>query len=463
MSRIRTVASNGTDSFLQKYNSFLEILSSKVETNRNKRVFFVSSFRRNMKRYLMSACLIYCFIGSLEAQNDSTVVNKGEKEGEVKTTTVSTPVDGLPVLSKRELRKQRVAKRNLHYNILGGPSYSPDFGFLIGGSALLTFRMNPSDSTQQRSVIPTAAAFMFEGGLNLFTKPQLFFAGDRFRIFGVFAYKNTLENFYGIGYNTNKDYPRGEETSEYRYSGVQVNPWFLFRLGKSNFFSGPQIDINYDKISKPAEGLVTESSYVRAGGTADGYKRFSSGLGFLLTYDTRDVPANAYQGIYLDFRGMTYQKWLGSDNRFHRMEIDYRQYQTVGKRRVLAWTVQTKNIFGDVPLTKYSLSGTPFDLRGYYMGQYRDKSSHVLMGEYRQMFNTDKGNWLKKVVSHLGYVAWAGCGFMGPTPGKIEGVLPNFGAGLRIEVQPRMNVRLDFGRNPINKQNLFYFNMTEAF
>ena len=76
--------------------------------------------------------------------------------------------------------------------------------------------MNPSDTTHQRSVVPMAIALMFEGGLNLFTKPQLFFKGDRFRIFGVFAYKNTLENFYGIGYSTNKDYPRGEDTSEYR-------------------------------------------------------------------------------------------------------------------------------------------------------------------------------------------------------------------------------------------------------
>ena len=52
---------------------------------------------------------------------------------------------------------------------------------------------------------------------------------------------------------------------------------------------------------------------------------------------------------------------------------------------------------------------------------------------------------------------------MGPTPGKIEGVLPNYGVGLRIEVQPRMNVRLDLGKNTVNNQMLFYFNMTEAF
>ena len=371
--------------------------------------------------------------------------------------------DSTPALSKRELRRQRVARRNLHYNILGGPSYTPDFGLLIGGSALMTFRMNPSDTTQQRSVVPVAIALMFNGGLNLFSKPQLFFKGDRFRIFGQFSYKNTQENFYGIGYSTNKDYVRSDTTSQYRYSGLQINPWFLFRLGESNFFAGPQIDINYDKITKPAKYLVDQPDYMAAGGTSHGYSNFSSGLGFLLTYDTRDVPANAYRGVYLDFRGVMYQKFFGSDNEFYRLEIDYRQYKTVGRRKVIAWTAQTKNVFGDVPLNKYALSGTPFDLRGYYMGQYRDKSSHVVMAEYRQMFNTDKTSWVKKMVSHLGFVAWGGCGFMGPNPGRIEGVLPNFGAGIRIEVQPRMNVRLDFGRNLVNKQNLFYFNMTEAF
>ena len=81
--------------------------------------------------------------------------------------------DTITALTKRELRRQKVAKRNLHYNILGGPSYTPDFGAVLGGSALLTFRMNPNDSTQLRSVVPIGIAFMFNGGINLFSKPQL--------------------------------------------------------------------------------------------------------------------------------------------------------------------------------------------------------------------------------------------------------------------------------------------------
>lgn len=388
-----------------------------------------------------------------------TLTTVAKEESLAKTDSTTT------ILTKKELHRQRVAQRNFHYNILGGPSYTPDFGVLIGGSALMTFRMNPKDTTMRRSVIPMALAFMFEGGgLNLMVKPQLFFKDDKFRIFGVLNYKNTRENFYGIGYNTNKNYERSDSTSQYRYSGFQVNPWFLFRMGKSDIFFGPQIDISYDKLSEPAKYLPQQADYAAAGGDENGYKNFSSGIGFLLSYDTRDIPANPYRGTYVDLRGIMYQKWLGSDKNFYRLELDYRQYKSVGQRKVLAWTLQSKNTFGrHIPLTKYALSGTPFDLRGYYMGQYRDKSSHVALVEYRQMFNTDRSTWLKRITSHLGYVAWGGVGFMGPTPGKIEGVLPNAGLGLRIEVQPRMNVRFDYGRNFVNKQNLFYFNMTEAF
>ena len=400
-----------------------------------------------MKRYILSIIALVLFATTFYAQEQ----------------TAAATNDSVPALTKKELRKQKVARRNLHYNILGGPSYTPDFGAVLGGSALMTFRMNPSDTTQLRSVVPMAIAFMFNGGINLFSKPQLFSKGDHFRIFGKFSYKNTEENFYGIGYNTNKDYVRSDSTSKYRYSGVQINPWFLFRLGNSNIFAGPQIDINYDHLTEPGKFLVDEPSYKEAGGTANGYNNFNSGLGFLLTYDSRDVPANAYRGMYLDFRGIMYAKFIGSDQTFYRLEIDYRQYKSLGKRRVLAWTAQTKNVFGDVPLTQYALTGTPFDLRGYYMGQYRDKSSHVVMAEYRQMLNTDRSTWVKRMLNHIGFVAWTRCGFMGPTPGKIEGVLPNYGVGLRIEVQPRMNVRLDLGKNTVNNQMLFYFNMTEAF
>ena len=408
-----------------------------------------------MKLYstlLLIACLI------------ALPLNVSGQESAITPDSISAESDTTAVLSKKELKRLKRANRNVHYNILGGPSYTPDFGVLVGGSALVTFRMNAKDTAMRRSVVPASIAFMFNGGLNVVVKPQLFFKDDRFRIFGQFLYKNTRENYYGVGYTTNKNYLRGKETSQYKYSGIQINPWFLFRLKESNFFAGPQIDLNYDHMMDVAKGITEDPDFIKAGGTADGYKNFSSGLGFLLSYDSRDIPANAYKGVYFDFRGIMYQKWLGGDDNYYRIELDYRQYKSVGKRKTLAWTVQSKNVIGNnIPINKYVLSGTPFDLRGYYMGQFRDKSAHLAILEYRQMFNTDKSNIWKRIISYLGYVAWGGAGFMGPNPTRIEGVLPNVGVGLRIEVQPRMNFRLDIGRDFVNKQNLFYINMTEAF
>lgn len=370
--------------------------------------------------------------------------------------------DSLSRKEKRQLRKEMRKDRNFHYNILGGPSYSPDFGFLIGGSTLFTFRTNKHDLELKRSVMPFNIALTM-GGITLGSRPQIFFKGDRFRLFGAYNYKYNKDNYYGVGYDTNHNTQRGADNTLFTASFLQLNPVLLFKIKDSDFFIGPTIDFTYDKMLKPADGIVKESAYISSGGTESGYTNISTGAGFVANYDSRDVPANAYKGVYFEVRGLFYNKWIGSNTNFYRAELDYRQYVSVGNRKVIAWTAQSKNVFGNVPITRLPMTGTAFDLRGYYMGQYRDKTSHIVLAEYRQMFNSEKENLWGKIVNRLGFAVWGGCGFMGDNPVNINGVLPNAGLGLRIEVQPRMNLRLDFGRNFVDKQNLFYFNMTEAF
>ena len=176
--------------FFDNFSAVFRIIIYSFENYLKENSFLCTHISYNMKKYILIIIVQVLAITATSAQEQTTVATN----------------DTTPALTKKELRKQRVAHRNLHYNILGGPSYTPDFGAVLGGSALLTFRMDPSDSTQLRSVVPMAIAFMFKGGINLFSKPQLFFRGDRFRIFGKFSYKNTEENFYGLGYKTNKDY-----------------------------------------------------------------------------------------------------------------------------------------------------------------------------------------------------------------------------------------------------------------
>ena len=45
--------------------------------------------------------------------------------------------------------------------------------------------------------------------------------------------------------------------------------------------------------------------------------------------------------------------------------------------------------------------------------------------------------------------------------GELNNWLPNTGVGYRLELQPRMNLRIDFGIGKNSSE--LYFNMTEAF
>jgi len=115
----------------------------------------------------------------------------------------------------------------------------------------------------------------------------------------------------------------------------------------------------------------------------------------------------------------------------------------------------TRFTSGDVPLTDLSMIGSPFNLRGYYLGQYRDKNAFYTLIEYRQMINAGDETKFKKILSKLGFATWVGMGSIAPDFRNWSEIMPNFGAGLRIEVQPRMNFRIDVGHDALSGQTLF--------
>ncbi len=357
-------------------------------------------------------------------------------------------------------------EKNLRFSVLGGPGYTPDYGFVIGGSALFTFSTNRTDSALRRSVIPVAFGYMFSGGGSAVIRPQLFLNSDKFRIFGNVAMNSTFENYYGVGYEKNTTTERGEDSTQYRSIDFLFNPILFFRFKETNLFFGGSVDIAQKTFNEPSIGVQNDEDYIAEGGDADGLKYFNVGIGANISYDTRDVPANAYKGVLLDFSATFYSHTFGSTSDFSVFRAQYKQYQQlkfIADRTVLAWMVDGRFATGDVPLPDLSMIGSTFDLRGYYMGQYRDKNAITTLVEYRQMINAGDATKFKRLLSKLGYAAWVGLGTIDPDFKDWSGAMPNFGAGLRVEVQPRMNFRFDVGHDPLSGKTLMYFNMTEAF
>ena len=96
--------------------------------------------------------------------------------------------------------------------------------------------------------------------------------------------------------------------------------------------------------------------------------------------------------------------------------------------------------------------GTPWDLRGYTWGQYRDELMTYGMVEYRHMFNRRTPNKQGSSDSRWGFTGWVGLGTVAPDISSIPATLPNSGVGIRFETEKRANVRVDYGRRGLEQQ-----------
>ena len=159
-------------------------------------------------------------------------------------------------------------------------------------------------------------------------------------------------------------------------------------------------------------------------------KYFNVGIGGLIQYDTRDDVATPTRGMLLGANFKLFGKYWGGAYNYEIIELEYRQFKNVFRpRSTLAWIAKSQIGLGDIPF----MFGFP--------------------AKYKS------GNFWAK----CGFVAWVGTGTIGETPFDWNKWKLNFGAGLRFQMQPGKNFRLDVGKEPGQPGMQVYMNMTEAF
>ena len=374
-------------------------------------------------------------------------------------------VDGVELNEKqlkryyRQLRKDSIrAHKNIWWSVLGGPSYTPEASFGVGGAVLASFRMNKQDTISQRSFLPVGLNLSINGTIVVAGAGTFFFNENRFRIYMNYGYRNEPSHYYGKGFEKAENLERGDSTTRFHRSYFQLYPRFVWEV-RPHFYLGGLFDLNYTKVSD-VNPVMEEDPYFQQ------FKRkyFNVGIGGLIQYDTRDDVATPTRGMLLGANFKLFGKYWGGTYNYEIIELEYRQFKNVFRpRSTLAWIAKSQIGLGDVPFTELPTFGSPFDLRGYYMGKYRDKSMAYGIVEYRHMFGSSakykSGNFWAK----CGFVAWVGTGTIGETPFDWNKWKLNFGAGLRFQMQPGKNFRLDVGKEPGQPGMQVYMNMTEAF
>ncbi|MCK5824810.1 MAG: BamA/TamA family outer membrane protein [Ichthyobacteriaceae bacterium] len=334
------------------------------------------------------------------------------------------------------------------------PGYTPELGALLAAGGLMSFKTTKKDSSIQRTSIPFSVGYTTTGAIVANAIITSYWLKDKLRIDMDFAYKDMPDHYWGIGYENGNNKFKTDSTTAYNRLWWWFNPRFIYQV-KPKYFVGLNVDYNYTEGTNAADDVIADYHYSRYGN-----KPMNSGLGLILRYDSRDIPVDAWSGMFIDFRATNYNTAFGGDNNYNVYQLDYRQYETIGRKgTVLAWQAKLRITEGDVPYGEMSQIGTPWDLRGYTWGRYRDNNMFFFLTEYRHKFFKQNGE-----LSKHGVVAWIASGTIfnsNTTKQNTHKWLPNYGIGYRLELQPRMAVRLDFG---IARENSgFYFNFNQAF
>ena len=321
--------------------------------------------------------------------------------------------------------------------------YTPETKWAFGAGGLYYFRLTKDKAVSRPSNIGFVGVYTQRKQTSFELNPD-FYLRNGLHLQTILQYSDFPDQFYGIGNGTTEEM---EEPFTSKFWDVSVEALKQVR-GPINV--GFQYFFDTRKLTEVEDGGMFSAGEIpgSSGGTV-------SGLGYFMTYDSRDSIFYTTAGSFHQFSAMAFGRALGSDFTFNRFFFDLRKYVRLSPAHCLAF--QTRLLFetGNPPFWRMGLLGGSESMRGYYLGRYRDKDMITLQAEYR---------WVP-VFWRIGLAAFASLGDVAATLGDFDigRFKYAYGAGLRFVLDPRqrLNLRLDFGFG--KKTSGVYFTAAEAF
>jgi outer membrane protein assembly factor BamA len=325
-------------------------------------------------------------------------------------------------------------------------AYAPETDLEIGISTLYIFQAK-KDSNNRISELNAFTFFTLQKQYGIWLDNAIYGDKDKWFILGRTRFQRFPLLYYGVGPNAVKDYP----------ATIDAN-YLLFRqrvLRKiaPNLFLGPEVD--YQSLSRTSVEHHKNDVVKELPAGSEGSSNI--GLGGAIVYDNRHNVLNVRKGHFAEIGLLNYSRKLGSKYDFNGINTDFRTYQPISKRDVLALQVTGNFYTGNVPFNQMALMGGEIMMRGYYYGRYRDKNMIAAQAEYRML--------PLSFSKRIGAAFFAGTAVVAPTIGSLR--LDNLklagGAGIRYLLFPKKDifVRFDVG---VTKEGVgFYFFTGEAF
>lgn len=282
--------------------------------------------------------------------------------------------------------------------------------------------------------------------------PRLYSKDGEREGFAAFSYSFFPNQYYG---NQNAHLDSPEKETENNLSLLVSGSQRVF----SNLFVRSFAQTRELKITQTADGGLLEQQL-----TQKGFRNLKSvawGLG--LDWDTRDFPQSPTSGLWI--RLQSQKVWLEDRDStrtqfFYANELDFRIYDKISISEKWRDLVLANQVFvgaltdSDVPFQFLYAIGGNQSLRGYYQGQYRNRTLAMNQNELRGEIN-DRFGW-------AAFLSFARLGDGASEISAAETLIAG-GGGVNYMLDPanRIKLKVDVGVSRENRGA--YFVLGESF
>ena len=206
-------------------------------------------------------------------------------------------------------RRQEVSSKK-DFEILPAiaPSSSPELGLTLVGAAVMSFRPFPSDTVSLKTTVGTSLSISVKKAVVFGARINSYALEDKLRIEVDLSWRDLPDHYWGLGFDRASTISRSDSTTAYQRTAWLVKPLFLWRL-TGNVFAGLNIDLNYTNAQDPNPVMKEDPDFIRFGP-----ENYNSGTGIIARFDSRDLPTNAFGGVYAQALQTTYGSFLGGEN-----------------------------------------------------------------------------------------------------------------------------------------------------
>jgi len=369
-----------------------------------------------------------------------------ESRAEDKTSSPVTESDVNPdeaPLSKKMERPDQ--EKSLLENVVFVPAifYTPETSFGLGLGVVHVFKEDEEQKNAKTSQFIPLLIYTTNRQTILRLYMKNYFVNDTYFSDMSLSYNDYPDKYYGIGSDTEL---KDEEKFTEEYGRVT---WDMMRRIVEDVYIGPAFRYEHFLLKdKEEDGTLRLNPPIGANSGK------TNGIGLRFFFDHRDNDFNTRKGYFYEYLFLRYLVDLGSSQQFSHQFIRFRYFLPLWTKTTLGTDFRYEGNYGEVPLRHLAQLGGQYNLRGYFLGRFRDRQSLFSQVEIKQQMNL-----------HWSYVIFAGAGEVADRLKKFnnEDIKIAQGFGFRYLVKPekRVGYRLDFAFGEDSRA--VYFGVGDAF